>query len=282
MQKYLNLLRDVRDNGQKRFTRSGVVYSVFDRKIEFDMREHFPAPTTKRLMWKAMVGELLWFLNGKNDLTSLRHYSDLDDDAWTIWTDDCKRWHEASERECDKEDLGKLYGHQWRNVGGDQIAKLVHKMIHDKNSRYQIVMAWNPEDIDNDEMALAPCHLGFTVYVDGNEFDLKWRQRSVDTFLGLPFNIASYGLLMHILGKITGLTPRRLIGDLDDVHIYHDHLDAVNEQLSRVPEEDPDRLPQVVLPDINWLHDLVDLTAKDFTLINYRPQPAIPAKLSVG
>lgn len=291
MKQLLELMQDVLDNGQRRETRSGVVYSVFRREFVHDMRTRFPAPTTKKLMFNAMVGEGLMFANGENDLSSLRHRSCLDDNAWTIWTNDAKRWNSTRHREgADPEDLGKLYGHQWRNFGKDdyngiegvdQLQNLIDKMKDDPNSRYMIVQAYNPLDIEDEAMALPPCHTGFQVYVDREtgEFDLDWTQRSVDVFLGLPFNIASYAWLMEVLGSITGLTPRFLTGSLKDVHIYEAHIEAVDAQLEREPEEQDTYMDFF---RINSLDDLKDLTADDFHLHNYEPQSAIRAPLLVG
>lgn len=289
-----NLMHDILLKGQRRETRSGVVYSVFRREIVHDMRISFPAPTTKKLMFNAMVGEGLWFANGDTCLGSLRVYSNLAEDAWTIWSNDCKRWHskgdiqDAEGNIIPKDDLGKLYGDQWRDFGGsnsvegvDQLQNLVDKMKNDPNSRYMIVQAYNPYDIADNAMALPPCHTGFQVYVDREtgEFDLDWTQRSVDVFLGLPFNIASYGWLMCVLGSITGLTPRFLYGSLKDTHIYESHLEAVGTQLSRIPSDKP---CQLIMPSIKSLDDLKHLTAADFSLTDYDPMPAIKAPLSVG
>lgn len=291
MKNLQELMKDVLDNGQRRETRSGVTYSVFDRKITFDMRKRFPAPTTKKLMFKAVVGEGLLFANGLNDLPSLRKLSCLEEDAWTIWTNDCYRWHGSREAGlASGESLGLLYGHQWRAFGRndstgfpgvDQLQGVVDKMKNDPYSRYMIVAAYNPLDVYHKRMALPPCHTGFTVYVDREtgEFDLKWRQRSVDVFLGLPFNIASYAWLMEVLGSITGLQPRFLIGDLDDTHIYELHVEAVDAQLERDPLEQDTYLDFL---KINSLDDLKYLTADDFHLQNYNPMSAIRAPLLVG
>lgn len=294
MKQLQDLMREVHTNGQRRETRSGIVYSVFRREIVHDMRVRFPAPTTKKLMFKAMVGEGLWFGNGKTDLYSLRAYSGMERDQWTIWSNDCERWHtgtthfDVDGNRVTSYDLGRLYGKQWRNFGEtaedpgvDQLANLVDKMKNDPNSRYMIVQAYNPLDVDTNMAALPPCHTGFQVYVDREtgEFDLDWTQRSCDLFLGIPFNIASYGWLMEVLGQITGLTPRFLSGSLKDTHIYEAHLAAVDEQLNRTPLDQPTRL---VMPEIKSLDDLKNLTANDFSLEGYDPMPAIKAPLLVG
>ena len=284
MKQLHDLMQDILDNGKERSTRSGKVLSVFRRDFTHDMRTGMPFTMTKRLAFKSMMGELLWFLNGETDLTSLRKRSCLPEDSWTIWSNDCDRWNGVK----GADECGNLYGHQWINFGEtdygcgvDQISNLINKMKNDPCSRYMLVQAYNPMEVQFDEMALPPCHTGFQVYVDKDtgEFDLDWNQRSVDVFLGLPFNIASYAMLMVILGELTGLTPRYLYGSLKDTHIYVDHLPAVLEQLSR---EITECTAKVTFPKIDSLLDLKTLTAEDFILTDYNPQPAIKAPLSVG
>lgn len=293
MKQLQQLMHDICLSGQRRETRSGVVHSVFRREFTHDMRTGFPATTGKKLAFKAMVGEGLWFTNGDTCLSSLRHYSNLSADAWTIWSNDCARWHSIPRfydngNVVPKDDLGALYGDQWRDYGGteseegvDQLQNLIDKMKDDPNSRYMIVQAYNPSDVNSDAAALPPCHTGFQVYVDREtgEFDLDWTQRSVDVFLGLSFNIASYAWLMCVLGSITGLTPRFLYGSLKDTHIYDAHMEGVTEYLSRTIGDD---VCHLVMPKIDNLYDLGGLTAADFSLSNYNPQGAIKAPLSVG
>lgn len=297
MQSYKDLLQKIITEGEERDTRSGKTLSIFGEHLAFDLRAGFPAVTTKKLAFKSMVGELLWFLNGKTDLPSLRKFSDLSEDAWTIWTNDCQRWHKQRvgklEGEAvtnyltwnDQEDLGELYGYQWRTLETeflktvDQIQDLVDSIKSNPSSRYHIVCAWNATTVALDRTALAPCHVMFQCYVTAKgELDLMWYQRSVDTFLGLPFNIASYALLSHIICELTGLTPRYLKCTLGDVHVYEGHLEAVSELLSRKPKE----LPQIRIPDLKTLDDLKGLTAKDFELVGYEPHGPIKAPLSVG
>lgn len=291
-----DLMMEVAITGQRRETRSGMVRGVFKRDLKWDLREGLPFPTTKRLMLRACIGELLMFINGCTTLSSLRHYSNAaQSTSWTIWSNDCNRWHsngiaryDVDDNVLDADDLGRLYGAQWRRFGEtkdhsgvDQLANLVENMKNSPMSRYLIVQAYNPIDIDGDMAALPPCHTGFQVYVDAEtgEFDLDWTQRSVDTFLGLPFNIASYAILMLILGQLTGLKPRFLTGSLKDVHIYEAHLPAVYEQLQRVPQESDISL---ILPKFDTLDDLASLTAQDFIVENYHPEAAIKAPLLVG
>lgn len=289
MQQIRDLYLDILKNGEVRNTRSGDTLSVFRREFVHDMRVSFPVPDTKLMPFHPMMGELLWFANGLTDLPSLRRLSNLSEDAWTIWTNDCKRWHSAKDRSpLSPEDLGRLYGVQWRNFGGsenwkgvDQLQNLVNNMMNSPTSRYLLVQAYNPLEIYEDEMALPPCHTGFQVYVSPktDEFDLDWTQRSVDSFLGLPFNISSYAALMEILGSITGLTPRYLSGSLKDTHLYMAHMDAVHTQLLRTIR--PSNV-KFIMPEIKSLDDLKSLTSADFHLEGYNPQPAIKAQLSVG
>lgn len=297
MQNYKDLLQKIITEGEERDTRSGKTRSIFGEHLAFDLRAGFPAVTTKKLAFKSMAGELLWFLNGKTDLPSLRKYSDLSEDAWTIWTNDCLRWHqkraqspaysgEMGYTECnDVEDLGELYGYQWRTLETeflrtiDQMQNLITSIKENPSSRYHIVCAWNATTVALGRTALAPCHVLFQCYVtDKGELDLMWYQRSVDTFLGLPFNIASYALLSHIICELTGLTPRYLKCTLGDVHVYEGHLEAVSELLSREPKE----LPKIRIPKLETLDDLKGLTAKDFELVGYEPHGPIKAPLSVG
>lgn len=169
-----------------RETRSGDVASIFGEHLEFDLRKGFPAVTTKSLPFKAVVGELLWFLNGEHTLESLRHRSEIKEGTWTIWTQDCERWNNAKGTP-ESDNLGNVYGKLWREFGGetDQITNLVNRIKEDPMSRYHIVNAWDAKAIDNKEMALPPCHMMFQVFVTPEGFmDLMWYQRSVDAFLG--------------------------------------------------------------------------------------------------
>lgn len=296
MRNYQDLMAKVLEKGEKRNTRSGEVIGLFGENLEFDLRDGFPAITTKKLAFKSMVGELLWFLSGDTSLTLLKKFSGLSEDAWTIWTDDCERWHKSRREKFepipyipnlsydtlyDTDSLGKLYGHQWRSFEGyvDQIGNLIKSLQEIPESRYHIVSAWNPNDITRNRLALPACHTLFQCYVstDGH-LDLMWYQRSCDVFLGLPFNIASYALLSHIICHLTGLKPRMLKVTLGDVHVYSAHVEGALEQLSRTPKQHPD----IKMPEFVTLDDLLEKTANDFQLVGYEHHPAIKVKLEVG
>ena len=204
MQQYLKILTDVILLGEPRNDRTGTgTVSIFDSYAKFDLREGFPAVTTKRLAWKSVVGELLWFLSGSTNLHDLRVFTfGRDEGQWTIWTPNYE--DQAISMGYDNGNLGPVYGKQWRKFGGrDQILELIEGLKNNPHGRRHLVSAWNVAELD--KMALPPCHYGFQCYVSNDGYlDLKWAQRSVDCFLGLPFNIASYALLTHILAKLTG------------------------------------------------------------------------------
>lgn len=277
-------MREVLSEGELRETRSGTVISKFDPRNNprWDLRKGFPITTAKKLAWKAMVGELLWFLNGETSIKELRYRTNLNEDKKTIWCPDSERWG--------SEDLGVIYGAQWREVityNGfshghkvDQIANLVDSLKTNPYGRRHIVSSWNASDIDQGKLALEPCHWGFQCYVSNDGYlDLKWNQRSWDLFLGAPFNISSYALLMVILGNLTGLSPRYLSVSIGDAHIYEDHKDAVIEYLSREPIES---YINFKVPNIKNLSDLSTLTAEDFNILTYNHKPPIKAPVLVG
>ncbi|QKE55278.1 thymidylate synthase 2 [Escherichia phage ECOP18] len=278
MQQYLKILTDVILLGEPRNDRTGTgTVSIFDSYAKFDLREGFPAVTTKRLAWKSVVGELLWFLSGSTNLHDLRVSTfGRDEGQWTIWTPNYE--DQAISMGYDRGNLGPVYGKQWRNFGGrDQITELIEGLKNNPHGRRHLVSAWNVAELD--KMALPPCHYGFQCYVSNDGYlDLKWTQRSVDCFLGLPFNIASYALLTHILAKLTGLKPRYLIFSGGDTHIYSDHIEQVEEQLKRKPRP----LPTLVMPEFVDLYDLLEnnTAAWSFQLEGYDPHPALKAKMS--
>jgi len=276
MRDYLELINDVFEYGKERETRTGKVLSVFDMIIEHHMDEGFPLLTTKRMNIRNIIGEALWFLSGKTDLDTLRKYSNLTGDAWTIWTDDAERYAGKGNKE-----LGSLYGEQWRNYnkqGIDQIDNLIKGIKADPNSRYHIVNAWNPVVQEYRTAALMPCHVMFQVYISDGYMDLKWVQRSVDCFLGLPYNLASYAFILKVLCQLTGYKAGTVIGTLGDTHIYCNHLDAVDQQMKNKTLD----LPELVMPEFSTLDELLKLTANDFVLNNYNCAGKIKAELSVG
>lgn len=265
-----------------RTTRSGDCASVTGYLLEFDMREGFPIVTEKKVHYGSVVGELLWFLSGKTDLDSLRHYSDKPEDSWTIWSDDCSRWNKKKGFPEDRETLDNIYGRQWTDWGGkvNQIENLIKSIKEKPESRYHVVSAWNAGDIAEGVVALPACHTLFQCITTEDKYlDLIWYQRSGDAFLGIPYNISSYATLLHILAKLTGHKPRYLKGMIGDAHLYSEHLD----QAVEVAQRKPFMLPQVVTPNVSSIQELVDkYTAKDFRLIDYANHGVVKAPLSVG
>jgi thymidylate synthase len=301
MKVYHDLLEDILNNGEVRDDRTGVgTISVFARQLRFDLRQSFPAITTKKLAWRSCVGELLWFLEGSSDERRLAEitYGYRDTSKVTIWTPNALAgyWKPKAKFEGD---LGRVYGVQWRNWVSrvpanepdidddygklwlhpefkiiDQIKELIDGLKNNPNSRRHILSAWNVGELD--EMALPPCHVMSQYYVSKNgELSCHMYQRSVDVFLGLPFNIASYALLTHMLAQVCGLKVGELIISTGDTHIYKDHIDQVNEQLRR------EMYPQPKLwlnPDIK---DINKFTLEDIKLIDYQSHDSIKAKMAV-
>lgn len=302
------LYADVINTGELRHTRSGDAISLpFPADIRLDVRNEFPLPTFKSVPMHLVAGELLWFLSGKTDLHSLREYQfGSDEGQWTIWTDDYERYardlasswdssdfeketiKEMKQKLAESESLGLIYGEQWRNfesdgVACDQIERLITSIKENPSSRYHIVSAWNPVAVQEGWGALPPCHMFFQVYAsEGGYMDLRWYQRSVDSFLGLPFNIVSYGLLLHILAEITGYTPRTLIGSLGDTHIYTNQVPAVYEGIGAETYEGPSI--DISRLNLRSLDDVLKLTGKDFKdcVKGYKNSGIIKAPLSVG
>ena len=288
MKSYLNLLSHILENGETREDRTSVgTISSFGHQLKFDLRDGFPAVTTKKLAWKGVVSELIWFLEGSDDerrLAEIRYNTNRDeltdiDKYPTIWTDnaDSQGKNLGYENSSLVKKLGPVYGVQWRNWDGkDQIEELLHSLKNNPTSRRHILSAWNVAMID--KMALPPCHLLAQFYVSsGRNLDCHMYQRSADMFLGVPFNIASYSLLIHILGKILDLTPRYFIHSFGDAHIYLNSVEQVKEQIKRSPRS----LPKLKFPEINNLEDLKDLSLDDFVLEGYDPHPAIKAKMAI-
>lgn len=308
MRQYLDLLRDIRDHGEGKDDRTGTgTRSVFGRQIRFDLSKGFPAVTTKKLYMRSIVHELLWFLAGDSNLEYLAQNDVHIWDEWpyrnylqqttgkTVTAADTQtpEWRNGMKEFVDKVasdhafaqkwgDLGPVYGYQWRHwpdgKGGeiDQIQRAVATIKNNPTSRRNIVSAWNVADID--EMAIAglpPCHTMFQFNVRGDRLDCQLYQRSADTFLGVPFNIASYALLTSMMAQVTGLKPGEFVHTFGDAHIYNNHLKQVDEQLSREP------LP---LPTL-WLNpkvkNIFDFTFEDIRLENYQSHPAIKAPIAV-
>jgi len=264
MKQYLDLLDHVMRNGVERKDRTGTgTISTFGYQMRFNLRQGFPLITTKKLHLKSIIHELLWFLKGD---TNIKYLNDNKVSIWDEWAD--------------KEgNLGHIYGYQWRSWPSydgkhiDQMKMVLDSIRNNPSSRRHIVSAWNVADLDN--MALPPCHILFQFYVANGKLSCHLYQRSADIFLGVPFNIASYALLLLMAARSTGLQPFEFIHTLGDAHIYLNHIDQVKLQLSR----DPRPLPTMKLnPDVN---DIFAFTFEDFTLENYNPHPHIKGQISV-
>ncbi|MDR2763904.1 MAG: thymidylate synthase [Tannerella sp.] len=264
MKQYMNLLEDVLRQGVEKQDRTGTgTRSIFGYQMRFDLREGFPLLTTKKLHLKSIIYELLWFLQGD---TNVRYLQEHGVRIWNEWADE-------------HGDLGHIYGYQWRSwpdyKGGfiDQIGDAVHAIKHHPDSRRIIVSAWNVGDLAN--MNLPPCHALFQFCVAGGRLSLQLYQRSADIFLGVPFNIASYALLLQMMAQVTGLEAGDFIHTLGDAHIYNNHLKQVQLQLTRTPRP----LPQMKInPDVKCIFDF---RYEDFELVNYNPYPHIKGEVSV-
>ena len=264
MQTYLRLLDDILTNGAHREDRTGTgTLSVFGRQLRFDLAAGLPVVTTKRVHLHSVIHELLWFLRGE---TNVRPLQKAGVRIWNEWADDAG-------------ELGPVYGKQWRRwrmAGGstvDQIANLVAQLRANPTSRRHLVSAWNAGELEL--MALQPCHVMFQLYVNADRLSCQMYQRSADAFLGLPFNIASYALLTHMLAHVTGLRAGELIIALGDAHLYLDHIDKARLQLTRIPRA----LPRLRIA--RALDDIDDFQSDDFVIGGYDPHPRIPATVSV-
>ena len=287
MKAYLDLLQYILENGEQKDDRTNTgTISSFGHQLEFDLEEGFPAVTTKSLAWKGVVSELLWFIEGSDDerrlaeirfgkdraeITDLKKYS-------TIWTDNAdNQGKELGYENTDtKKILGPVYGVQWRNWGGkDQIKDLLKELKKNPDGRRHILSAWNLDELN--KMALPPCHVMTQFYVHNDSISCHMYQRSADMFLGVPFNIASYALLLSIFGEILNLKPKRFIHSFGDAHIYKNSIDQVREQISRTPKS----MPELVMPTINSIDDLKNFGIEEFALKNYDPHPPIKAKMAI-
>ena len=303
MKQYLELLQDILDNGETKDDRTGTgTISVFGRHLRFDLRRGFPAVTTKKLAWKACVGELIWFIEGSRDerrLAELTHGTRHG--VATIWTPNAQTSYWKSKAKFEG-DLGRVYGVQWRhwltpvshkskvfmdefgstyNRKGsihhkeiDQLKMLIEGIKKDPNGRRHILTAWNPGELD--QMALPPCHVLCQFYVNKNkELSCHMYQRSVDCFLGLPFNIASYALLTHLIAQVCGLGVAELVISTGDTHIYTNHVEQVKEQLSR----EPMALPTLKINQA--IKNIDDFIPEDIELVEYKCYTAIKADMAV-
>jgi thymidylate synthase len=264
MIQYLNLLKHVLENGTEKSDRTGTgTISVFGYQMRFDMRSGFPLMTTKKLHLKSIIYELLWFLNGD---TNVKYLTDHNVNIWNDWAD--------------KEgNLGHIYGFQWRSwpdyKGGsiDQISEVIHSIKTMPDSRRHIVSAWNVADLNN--MALPPCHVLFQFYVANGRLSCQLYQRSADIFLGVPFNIASYALLLMMVAQVTGLEPGEFVHTFGDAHIYKNHIEQVNLQLGRIPK------PLPVMRVNPLVKNIQGFSFEDFSLSGYDPHPHIKGAISV-
>ena len=264
MQQYLNLLNRILTEGTQKGDRTGTgTLSIFGYQMRFDLRDGFPLLTTKKLHLKSIIYELLWFLRGDTNVHYLQEHGVR---IWNEWADE-------------NGELGPVYGHQWRSwpdyKGGtiDQIKNVVEMIKHNPNSRRMLVTAWNPAEVE--DMALPPCHCLFQFYVADGRLSLQLYQRSADSFLGVPFNIASYALLLQMIAQVTGLEAGEFIHTTGDTHLYLNHLEQAKLQLTREPRP----LPKMKInPDVK---DIFDFKYEDFELIGYDPLPHIPGVVAV-
>jgi len=274
MKQYHDLVKHVLENGHEKGDRTGTgTKSVFGYQMRFDLSEGFPMVTTKKLHLKSIIYELLWFLKGD---TNIEYLQENGVRIWNEWADD-------------KGDLGPVYGHQWRNWNSeeiDQITEVIHSLKHNPNSRRMLVSAWNPsvlpdnstsfaENVANGKAALPPCHAFFQFYVADGKLSCQLYQRSADIFLGVPFNIASYALLTLMMAQVCGYEAGDFVHTFGDAHIYNNHVEQLELQLSRPPRA----LPTMKLnPEIK---NIFDFTFDDFSLENYDPHPHIKGHVAV-
>lgn len=274
MKQYLDFIKHIKDNGVQKGDRTGTgTKSVFGYQMRFNLAEGFPMVTTKKLHLKSIIHELLWFLKGD---TNIQYLKDNNVKIWDAWADE-------------NGNLGPVYGQQWRNYnneGIDQIKEVIETIKTNPNSRRMLISAWNPcvlpdtsvsfgENVANNKAALPPCHAFFQFYVADGKLSCQLYQRSADAFLGVPFNIASYALLVLMIAQVTDLQPGEFVHTFGDAHIYNNHFEQIELQLTREPKP----LPKMILnPEIK---DIFDFTYEDFTLTDYNPHPIIKGKVSV-
>lgn len=280
MKQYIDVLKEILSDGIDREGRNGATRAIWAKQLRFNLSDGFPAVTTKRLAFKAVLSELLWFIqgptnNGRMDDNELKRILGKDK---TIWTANAESdyWVERSQF---PGDLGRVYGCQWRDwkkstgESFDQLAWAIDQIKNNPFNRKIVVTAFNPGEVE--DMALEPCHMIFHFFVAKGKLSVHMLQRSCDMFLGVPFNIASYAILLHMIAQVTELDVGELVITLDDAHIYHPHIDAVKEQIER----EPLKLPTLRLnPDVN---NIGDFTMDDIGLIDYEPMPTIKADMIV-
>ena len=263
MQEYLDLLKKVKESGKPKGDRTGTgTLSIFGHQMRFDLQDSFPLLTTKKIHFKSVAYELLWFLKGD---TNIKYLKDNGVSIWDEWADE-------------NGDLGPVYGKQWRDWKGangfhDQISNVIDQIKNNPNSRRHIVSAWNVAEIPS--MALAPCHILFQFYVQEGKLSCQLYQRSADIFLGVPFNIASYALLTHMIAHVCNLEVGDFVHTFGDAHIYNNHIDQINLQLSRKPR----KLPALKIK--RKVESIFDFKFEDFEIINYVPHPHIKGLVSV-
>lgn len=277
---YLNIMKDILENGSKKQSRNAIVYSNFGCQMKFDLRNGFPLLTSKKMPWKTVLRELLWFINGSTDNKLLQeknvHIWDGNSTTEFLKTRGLDHYEEG--------DLGPIYGFQWRHFGAeyidhktdytgrgiDQLQWIINEIKSNPSSRRLIMSAWNPVDLN--KMALPPCHVMVQFNIDGEYIDAQLYQRSGDMFLGVPFNIASYSFLLHIVGKLTNYIPRYFVHTLGDVHIYENHIDAVNNQLLRIPSKFPTLI-------VNEITSIDTIKEEMFEIVDYNFYPTIKAEM---
>ncbi|ONI44258.1 thymidylate synthase [Candidatus Epulonipiscioides gigas] len=259
MQQYKSLVQHILDTGTKKNDRTGIgTISTFGYQMRFNLSEGFPLVTLKQTYFKGILHELLWFLNGS---TNIKYLVDNDVHIWDAWADE-------------NGELGPVYGAQWRNFAGvDQIANVIEEIKKNPDSRRLIVNSWNVPEIE--QMALPPCHMFFQFYVANGKLSCQLYQRSGDTFLGIPFNIASYALLVHMVAHVTDLEVGDFIHTIGDAHIYINHLTQVQKMLKREPKQ----LPEIKI--VRKVNSIFDFKYEDFELINYNAHKAIKAEVAI-
>ena len=288
LKQYLSALEHIFKEGKDRKDRTGIgTRGIFGHQLRFDLRNSFPAVTTKKLAWRSVVSELLWFLEGETDERRLAeiHYGQSREELKekkTIWTANAdKQGKELGYKNTKTiKELGPVYGNQWRSWKGkdknvDQIKDVLKSLSQDPYSRRHIVSAWNAGEVQ--KMALPPCHTMFQFHVQGGELSCQMYQRSADMFLGVPFNIASYSLLTCIMAQLLNMTPGDFVWTGGDCHIYQNHFDQVREQINRSPKP----LPTISMPKFNTISDVIMANPKDFKLNDYDPMESIKAPMAV-